>query len=253
MNALYDTLGRGYSAQRRTDPRLERAIHAALGDARSVANVGAGAGSYEPRDREVVAIEPSAVMRAQRPPGLVEAVEGTAEALPLADGSVDVAMTVLSDHHWTDRARGLREMRRVARRRVVIFGFDPALWDLFWLNAEYLPGFARLIDAPYLEPGYWERELRSLLGDRIAFRPVPIPHDCRDGFYGAYWRRPAAYLDPAVRASISVFSALNDDEVAAAVERLQGDLESGSWEEQHAGLAGRAELELGYRLVVADL
>jgi SAM-dependent methyltransferase len=253
VSELYDRIGVGYTGRRVPDPRIEAAIHAALGDARSVVNVGAGAGSYEPRDSAVVAIEPSEVMRAQRPPELPPAIAGRAEALPLEDRSVDAAMGVLTDHHWPDRAAGMRELRRVARRRVVLFTFDPSLWDLFWLNTEYLEGFERLIDPPYRERGYWRAELRELLGGDVRFVDVPIPHDCADGFYGAYWRRPAAFLDPGVRAAISVFARLNRDEVAAAVERLRGDLESGRWAEAHAGLLGRDDIDLGYRVVVAEL
>ncbi|CAA9535394.1 MAG: hypothetical protein AVDCRST_MAG85-4059 [uncultured Solirubrobacteraceae bacterium] len=253
MTELYDTFGVGYSGKRRSDPRIAAAIHGALGDAESVVNVGAGAGSYEPRDRTVIAVEPSAVMREQRPPELPRALAGSAEALPLGDKSVDAAMGVLTDHHWTDRPAGMRELCRVARNRVVLFTFDPALWDLFWLNTEYLPGFEQLIEPEYREPGFWRDELRELLGGDVRFVEVPVPHDCVDGFYGAYWRRPHAYLDPEVRASISVCRKLHRDEVAAAVERLRGDLESGRWAEVHRGLLDLPQLELGYKLVVADL
>jgi SAM-dependent methyltransferase len=249
----YDRIGHGYTATRRTDPRIAARIWAALGDARSVLNVGAGAGSYEPRDRPVVAIEPSAVMRAQRPPDAPAAIDASAERLPLDDASVDAAMAVFSDHHWTDRQAGLREMARVARRRVVLFNADPALNARFWFTTDYLPGFARLIAAPYERPGVWEDELRSLLGDALRVAPVPIPHDCRDGFYGAYWRRPEAYLDPVVRDGISVFAQVDRNEVAAAVERLRGDLGSGRWAEDHRELLELDELDLGYRLVVAEL
>ena len=253
MSPLYDEIGVGYTAHRRPDPRIERAILGALGDARSVVNVGAGAGSYEPRDREVIPIEPSEVMRAQRPPGAPPAIDATAEDLPLADDCADAALAVFSDHHWTDRPRGLREMRRVARKRVVLFTFDSSLADLFWLNRDYLPGFKRLIAVPYRRPGVWEASLREALGDRVEIVAVPVPHDCRDGFLGAYWRRPEAYLDPTVRANISVFAKVDAAEVAAAVERLRGDLESGRWAERHADLLELEELDLGYRLVVADV
>jgi SAM-dependent methyltransferase len=253
VTELYDTLGVGYADKRRPDPRIERAIHAALGDARSVVNVGAGAGSYEPRDREVVAIEPSEVMRAQRPSGLVEAIDASAEELPLADGSVDAAMAVLTDHHWSDRPRALREMRRVARKRVVLFTFDPALGDLYWMNRDYLPQFHDLVPEAHRAPGRWEAELRELLGPGVRVEPVMVPHDCIDGFYGAYWRRPEAFLDPAVRQAISVFSLVNRKEVAAAVERLRGDLVSGRWAEVNARIVSLEELDLGYRLVRAEL
>ena len=243
--ALYDRIGRTYTTTRREDPRLAAAIHAALGDAVTVVNVGAGTGSYEPRDRKVVAIEPSPVMIAQRPPDAAPAVIGVAEALPLADASVDAAMAVLSDHHWRDRAQGLREMRRVARRRAVIFQHDPQVGAEFWLVRDYLPTFARRLEGKRLQ------QLMRPLGD-VEVRPVPIPHDCHDGFLGAFWRRPHAYLDPAVRAGISVFALLPEEEVEAAVGRLRADLDTGEWERRNAAILEREQLDLGFRVIVAE-
>jgi SAM-dependent methyltransferase len=244
-DALYDRIGVTYTATRGEDPRLAAAIHGALGDAVTVVNVGAGTGSYEPADRKVVAIEPSEVMIAQRPPDAAPAVIATAEALPLADASVDAAMAVLTDHHWADRAQGLREMRRVARRRAVVFQHDPAVAERFWLTRDYLPTFLRRLRGKVLA------DMMRPLGD-VEIRPVPIPHDCRDGFLAAHWRRPHAYLDPAVRAGISVFAMLPEDEVATAVERLRADLESGAWERRNADILDRDELDLGFRVVVAE-
>jgi SAM-dependent methyltransferase len=244
--ALYDRLGVGYTTTRREDPRIAAAIHAALGDAVTVVNVGAGAGAYEPRDRRLVAIEPSPVMIAQRPPDAAPAIIATAEELPLADDSVDAAMAVLTDHHWSDRARGLREMRRVARRRAVLFQHDPVVAEDFWLTRDYLPTFLRRLRGKVLA------EMMAPLGDALEFRPVPVPHDCADGFYGAFWRRPHAYLDPRVRDGISVFRLLPEDEVAAAVERLRADLDSGAWKRRYADLLDRDALDLGFRVVVAE-
>ena len=243
--ARYDRIGVGYTTTRGEDPRIAAAIHEALGDAVTVVNVGAGTGSYEPADRKVVAIEPSEVMIAQRPPDAAPAILATAEALPLADASVDAAMAVLTDHHWSDRARGLREMRRVARRRAVVFQHYPVVAGDFWLSRDYLPTFLRRLQGKVLA------EMMRPLGD-IEMRVVPVPHDCHDGFLGAYWRRPRAYLDPQVRAGISVFAMMPEDEVAAAVAQLETDLESGEWERRNAAILDQDELDLGFRVVVAE-
>jgi SAM-dependent methyltransferase len=230
---------------RREDPRIAARIRAALGDARTLLNVGAGAGAYEPADLDVAAVEPSAVMRGQRPPTAVPAIDASAEALPFADGSFDAVMAVLSDHHWSDHGRGLAEMRRVARRRV-LFTWEPRTALDSWLVRDYLPGFVR-----FSPPGYaLEQTLDRLGGGRIE--AVPIPHDCVDGFFHAYWRRPDAYLDKQVRAGISVFARLTPEEVEDGLGRLSADLESGEWQRRNGALLELEELDLGYRLVVAD-
>ncbi len=239
---LYDRIGEGYTTTRRADPRIAARIEAAMGDARTVLNVGAGTGSYEPPDREVTAVEPSETMIAQRPPGSAPVVRARAEALPFADDSFDAAMAVLSDHHWTDRPAGLRELRRVARRAVV-FTFDPAYVDALWLVPDYLPGFRSL-------PGMTIAEIAACLGGADV-EAVPVPHDCADGFMGAWWRRPEAYLDARVRASISVFARLAAAEVEDCVARLAQELASGAWHARHGDLLALDALDLGYRLLVA--
>ena len=241
---LYDRIGVGYSTTRREDPRIAAQIHRALGDARSVVNVGAGVGSYEPRDREVIAIEPSSVMIEQRPPDAAPVIQARAEELPLDDDSVDAAMALLSDHHWEDRAGGLRELRRVARGPVVIFTYDPELADSFWFIRDYLPAFHHLA-------GMTLEDIATALGG-ARFEIVPIPHDCEDGFFLAFWRRPRAYLDKRVRDGTSVFARVGEAEEAEAVERLRADLESGAWEERNGRLLELEELDLGLRLVVSE-
>jgi SAM-dependent methyltransferase len=214
----------------------------ALGASRTVVNVGAGTGSYEPRDRDVVAVEPSAEMIVQRPADAAPVIRAPAESLPFDDGAFDAAMAVLTIHHWSDVAAGLREMQRVARR-VVIMTWDPAS-DPFWLTRDYFPeiiAFDRTIFASL-------DDLRSMLGD-LEVITVPIPHDCIDGFLGAYWRRPEAYLDATVRAAISSFARVPD--VERRIERLRADLEAGRWAERNAELMAVEELDVGYRLVVA--
>jgi SAM-dependent methyltransferase len=239
---LYDRIGHGYATGRRTEPRIAARIWDALGDARTVLNVGAGAGSYEPADRAVLAVEPSAVMRAQRPAGAAPCIDATAESLPFEDGAFDAAMAVLSDHHWSDPLAGLREMRRVAPR-VVVFQCDERWFERFWFVRDYLPEFAQLARRG---PTLAERAAAI----DASVEPVPIPCDCTDGFFGAFWRRPDAYLDPAVRRNISVWSQVGEAAEARAVEALAADLESGAWKERHAGLLALEELDLGYRLLV---
>ena len=234
--ALYDRIGTSYDATRQTDPRIAARIWAALGDARTVVNVGAGSGSYEPPHLDVTAVEPADTMIAKRPPGAAPVVQASAEALPFDDGAFDAAMVVLSDHHWSDWRAGYRELRRVARR-VAIFTFEPMWFERTWIH-EYVAMTAP--DAPPLS------ERAAELGARVE--TVPIPHDCRDGFFHAYWRRPHAYLDPVVRANISIFDKVD---AAEGIERLRRDLESGEWERRHADLLSLDELDCGYRLVVA--
>jgi SAM-dependent methyltransferase len=246
MAALYHRIGTTYTATRSEDPRIARAIREALGEARTVLNVGAGSGSYEPHDRELTAVEPSAVMIAHRPRAAAPVVQARAEALPFPDSSFDAAMSILSDHHWDDRAAGLRELRRVARRRVVLFTWDPRFRDAFWLTRDYMPASRRLI------PGMALQDIAGCLGG-ARILPVPVPWDCRDGFYHAFWRRPEAYLDDRVRARISVFARLDDDEKASALARLRADLRTGAWEKRNLDLLQLDELDLGYRLVVAEL
>jgi SAM-dependent methyltransferase len=244
MAARYDAIGRTYTATRGTDPRIAARIWDALGDARTVVNVGAGTGSYEPPDRDLTAVEPSVVMIAQRPPGAAPAVQASAEALPFDDASFDAAMAVLTLHHWSDFRGGCAELRRVARDRVVVFSWDPTYVGRMWLGPEYFPDYMRQ-DAegfPSLaeQADALEAEVES----------VPIPWDCRDGFFSAFWRRPEAYLDPAVRAGISTLAKRSEDELAEGLARLRADLESGAWTRRHADLLERDELDLGYRLLV---
>lgn len=242
---LYDRIGIGYADRRVPDPRIAAAIAAALGDAASVANVGAGAGSYEPSDRRVVAVEPSLTMIRQRPRDSAPALRATATALPLRDASVDAALAVLTIHHWADRARGLAELRRVARRRVVIFTYEPLV--PFWLGA-YFPGIRRLDLDIFPSRADYER----ILGP-VRLEVVGIPHDCSDGFLGAYWRRPHAYLDVRVRSSISSFAKLPADEIDAGLARLRADLDSGAWRRSNGALLARESIDVGYRLVVAEV
>ena len=243
----YDRLGAQYTRTRRPDPRGAAAIAAALGDARTLVNVGAGAGAYEPGDRPVLAVEPSRAMIGQRPAGAAPCVQGVAEQLPLRDEAVEASLAVLTLHHWRDQPAGLAELRRVASRRIVMLTWDPAHRDRFWLTTRYFPQ----IVVRDLERFPTMDTIRRHLGP-IRETALPVPHDCQDGFLGAFWRRPEAYLDPAIRSGISAFAQLPRPAVERGLERLTDDLRSGRWEAEHRALRDRESLDLGYRLVIAE-
>ena len=230
---------------RRADPRIAHAIRAALGDAASVVNIGAGSGSYEPTDLQVIPVEPSETMIRQRPPSRPPARLGTAEKLPLQAKSVDAALAVLTAHHWRDRPAAFAEIRRVARRRGVFFTHDPDA-SFGWLD-DYFPGLAGETTSRY--PRFAEFDA---LGS-ITVEPVPVPADCTDGFTVAYWRRPDAYLDEAVRANMSTFALLDERVIADGVARLARALADRSWHRRYASLLTFPQLDVGYRLVVAEV
>jgi len=244
--ATYDTIGRGYSEFRRAEPRIAARLEAALGDARTVLNVGAGAGSYEPASRGVTAVEPSETMIAQRPPGAAPVVRASAESLPFPDDSFDAAMALITVHHWADPEAGLAEMRRVARRRVLVLSFDREPIGELWLR-EYFP---RAIDV-HVAAMPAVADLTELLGG-AAVAPVPVPRGCEDGFFLALWDRPELHLDPAVRRASSVWHAMPAEEVERGLASLRADLESGAWDERHGDLRRTAELDVGLRLLVAE-
>jgi SAM-dependent methyltransferase len=238
----YDTIGVGYRRNRRPDPRVAARLHAALGDAERIINVGAGTGSYEPEDRFVVAFDASEVMLGQHPGR--HRVRGAAEYLPFADGEFDAAMAIFTVHHWRDVAAGLAELRRVARRQVILT-FDHEMEGRFWLS-DYVP-------AMNAQEHSWVATIEGVaspLGtDQVEV--LPVPHDCVDGFMAAYWRRPERYLDPAVRANISGLALLPPADIDPGIARLAADLESGAWHERYGHLLELDEFDAGYRIVVA--
>jgi SAM-dependent methyltransferase len=246
-DADYGTIGAGYRDYRRPEPEFEVAIARALGDARTVLNVGAGAGSYEPGDREVTAVEPSASMRAQRPARLAVAIDAAAEALPFEDGAFDAAMATFSVHQWSDLEAGLRELRRVSRGPVVVLTCDPALLDRFWL-ADYAPAVIAT-EARRYPP---IERIATALGGTTRVEPLPIPLQCRDGFSEAYYGRPEMLLDRGARRANSAWSFLGEDEATAATEALRRDLESGAWDEAHGALRTRPHFEGSLMLLVAE-
>jgi hypothetical protein len=243
----YDAGGSGYAAARRTDPRIAALVHAALGPARSVLNVGAGAGSYEPEDRAVTAVEPSASMRAQRPAHLGPAIDATAEHLPFADASFDAAMAMVTVHQWGDTDQGLRELRRVSRGPVVVLTFDGDALDLFWL-ADYVPELITAERQRY--PAI--QHIREVLGGTSTVTPVAVPADCVDGFTEAFFARPERFLDPAVRQSQSAWGFVEEAAIERSVARLRADLDSGAWDRRYGTLRTQPEFTGSLRLITAQ-
>ncbi len=245
MSALYDTIGTTYAQYRVPDERIARQVASALRDSASVVNVGSGTGAYEPRATGVLGVEPSRVMLSQRESGTAPVLQGVAERLPLADSSFDASLALLTVHHWPDAEMGLAEMVRVSRRQIVLT-WDPAVFRRFWLIEEYLPEIAER-EAQLATLGAVCRALNV-----VDVQTVPVPWDCTDGFCGAYWQRPERYLDPGARGAISAISLLDPADVERAMHRLKRDLDDGSWTARHPGLGELSELDLGYRLVVAE-
>jgi SAM-dependent methyltransferase len=241
MAAKYDSIGINYAELRRPEPRIAAVIHQALGPARTVLNVGAGTGSYEPADRQVTAVEPSLEMIRKRAPNAAKAIQASADDLPFDDGAFDAAMAILTIHHWPDKQAGLREIRRVTRGPIVLLTFDPAHHP--WLT-DYLPQLVSLDEKQMPSLSDYARWLGP-----VEVTPVLVPHDCRDGFLYAYWRRPEAYLDARIRTGSSSFWAIADAE--AGLQRLQQDLESEEWQRRYGGLMDLDAYDAGYRLVVA--
>lgn len=244
----YDRGGHGYSAQRRADPRIAAQIWDCLGSARTVLNVGAGTGNYEPPDRTVVALEPSRTMRAQRAPDAAPCVNGVAEALPFDDNTFDAVMSVLSCHQWRDKPKGLAEMRRVARSRVVLLTFDPEAINGLWL-ADYMAAVTAAEASRFLSID----ALCALLGGHVEVRECFVPQNCTDGFMEAYLGRPEHFLDPAVRASQSAWAFAPDGAEAAFVAHLSADLASGAWDAKYGHLRTAPTYLGALRLLIAQM
>lgn len=242
MDTLYDTIGLNYADLRRPDPRIARQIEDALGDAKTILNVGAGAGSYEPTGRKITAVEPSAEMIAQRPVSDAVVHQGSAEDLPFDDDTFDAAMASLTIHHWADRPKGVAEMRRVTRGKIVFLTYDPDFRG-FWLT-DYFPELITLDEGKMPKMS----DLEGWLGP-ITVSPVAIPHDCTDGFLAGYWRRPTVYLDERARAAMSSFWVIGG--VAEGLAKLEADLKSGEWERCYGDVLDLDTMDCGYRLVVA--
>lgn len=242
----YDEHGHGYTSHRQTDPRIAAWIHKALGSARTVLNVGAGAGSYEPEDRYILALEPSAAMRAQRPLHLAPAIHGIAEDLPLDDRSVDASMALITVHQWSDFRKGLSEMRRVTRGPVIVMTFDGDAFERYWL-ADYVPEL--IAHERHRFPSI--DDIRESLGGTTEVLVIPVPIDCLDGFNEAYYARPEKFLQTAVRASQSAWGFVADEVEKRFVRSLEEDLSSGIWDKRYGEWRQRPHFEGSLRLIVS--
>jgi SAM-dependent methyltransferase len=244
----YDQIGTNYSDIRHADPRIEMVIWEALGDARSVLNVGAGTGSYEPRDREVIALEPSPVMIAQRPAEGAPAIQGVAESIPLQDKSVDATMGVFTMQHWDDVDRGLAEVLRVTRKRTVFLTLDLDVTAQMWLCRDYLPEIIEHDRKAFPTISHLQIVLPN-----VRVETIPVPADCTDGFLVALWSRPEAHLDPHVRRASSTWHRLPSAVIETGLDRLRQDLNSGRWDDRYGHLRRPGTLDIGLRLVKAEL
>jgi SAM-dependent methyltransferase len=247
-DANYGVIGLNYKQYRQPDAHIETYLAAALGNAKTVLNVGAGAGSYEPRDRVVTAVEPSASMRSQRGAEKVPAIDATAEDLPFEDGSFDASMATFTIHQWKDLRKGLSEMRRVTSGPVVLLTCDPESLDRFWLN-EYAP------DAIAVEARRYPKldRVAEALQGRIEIVSVPIPLQCTDGFSEAYYGRPEGLLDPGARLANSAWSFVPAEVGDRFVERLSSDLANGEWDRRYGHYRHQASFEGALRLIVSRL
>ena len=246
-DADYGTVGEGYARYRQPEPRISCYIEKALGAAQTVLNVGAGAGSYEPLDRVVTAIEPSASMRAQRPPHLPTAIDAVAERIPFPDGYFDASMATFTIHQWSDLRAGLSEMRRVTRGPIVILSCDPDELDRFWL-AGYAPEVITIEARRYPAIDM----IRSILGNGTRAVPVPIPLNCKDGFNEAYYGRPEKLLDDQARLACSAWSFVDAETTANYLDHLRIDLEQGVWDEKYGHLRNQPVFEGSLKLIVSQ-
>ena len=248
MDTIYNTIGIDYTNTRRPDPRLAGLIHAQIDQQKTILNIGAGTGSYEPDYKSVVALEPSLRMISQRPAGAAPCIGGEVENLPFADDSFDGALALLTLHHWRDISQGLSELKRVVRERIVIHTWDPSATEDYWLINDYIPELFTFDSARFPKMHEIAEYFRA-----VEIIEVPIPHDCSDGFQGAYWRRPEAYLDDRVKNGISSFQQIHQTALAKGLAKLKADLDSGIWRKCYADLLGKEAIDLGYRLIVANI
>jgi len=243
----YDDIGVGYASVRRPDPRIARVIREAIGEAATLVNIGAGSGSYEPTDLAVVAVEPSDVMIAQRDASSAPVVRAVAEQLPFADGAFDVASAFLTIHHWSEPTLGIAELKRVSQRQVIMTWDPEVTFEQFWFIHDYFPqSYEQDRALTTLD------EILRIVGPNAEVLPIPVPADCTDGFYAAYWARPNAYLDPRIRAGISAFTLNNQEGLDTALAKLASDLQTGVWDERYGRLQHLESIDAGYRLVISS-
>ena len=245
MKPIYDEIGIHYSVTRCTDPQIAEQLYPKLAGAKRIVNIGAGTGSYEPENVDLVAVEPSAEMISQRKPTAYPVKQASAEKLPLEDNSFSHVMTILSMHHWKDRPRAFSEINRIATEKFIAITWDPES-EPFWLTRDYFPEIYEMDKAIFPKLDQFEKFF-----DDVEISTLQIPHDCQDGFFAAFWRRPAAYLSSQVRQATSPFSKVKNLE--ASLQRLEADLKNGAWAEKNQVIIDAASLDAGYRLITANI
>jgi SAM-dependent methyltransferase len=240
---LYDAIGINYSVTRCTDPKIAKQLYAEFQGATRIVNIGAGTGSYEPDNVELVAVEPSSEMISQRKPGSHRVEKASAEKLPFDDGSFSHAITVNSMHHWKDRALAFSEINRVATERFVAITWDPSS-EPFWLTRDYFPEIYEMDKRIFPDmkefDGYF---------DQVKVRPLQIPSDCQDGLLAAFWKRPEAYLSSKVRQSISPFAKIEN--LSEGLRKLEDDLATGAWAKNNHAILSQSSLDVGYKIISA--
>jgi len=245
MKALYDQIGIDYATQRQSDPRIAAQLWKLLENAKRIVNIGAGSGSYEPHDIELVAVEPSKEMIKQRKANKHLVIKTSAEDLPFKDNSFTHALTILSMHHWADRNKAFTEINRVTTDRFVAVSWNPNA-SPFWLTRDYFPELYETDQKIFPTLEEFQRHFND-----VQITPLLIPEDCIDGFLAAYWKRPEAYLNPKVRQSISTFSKLK--QLDTGLKKLEDDLKSGAWKQRNRDILNKSALDAGYILITANV
>ncbi|EDX82393.1 Methyltransferase domain family [Synechococcus sp. PCC 7335] len=252
----YDAIGASYAQTRQSDPRIAHTLLRILEleEGAIVADIGAGTGSYASvlanYGCQVIAVEPSTVMRSQAiaQPN-IQWVDAYAEALPLSDCSVSAAIVMLALHHFKDYQQALREIQRITGgRKVVLFTYDPDAITRFWLT-QYFPSFVEDVQATFRPIEALRAEVETITAHPVRVEPFPLPYDLSDSFAAVGWGRPELYLDNSIRNGISSFAKLSDRELEQGLSKLRKDVGTGLWDERNGHLRKQSQYDAGYQFL----